>query len=80
MFVVALLIELFIVVVVIFVVMDACKYRHDMGILHKTAESIRNLSSGRRDDHVTLKRDRNGTGSESFLNGYSTSTGKINHL
>ena len=81
MFVVALAIEFIIVLIVIFLVMDACKFKKDEGILHKTAEYVRAVSHGRReDDHVTLKRDRNDTGSESFLNGYSTVSGKIDHV
>lgn len=78
MFVVALVIEFVIVLIVIFLVMDACKYRRDAGVFHKTAEFVRSVSNGRHEDHVTLKRDRNDTGSESFLNGYST--GKVNKV
>jgi len=81
MFIVALVIEFVIVLIAIFLVMDACKSRRrESGVLHKTAEFIRAVSSRPHEGNMTLRKNRSDTGSESFLHTYSASNGKIDHV
>jgi len=78
MFILALVIEFVIVLIAIFLIMDACKYRRrESGVFHKTAEFIRSVSNRPHEGNMTLRKDRSDTGSESFLNSYNTQNGKI---
>jgi len=83
MFILAMVVELIVVVVAVFLIRDACKYHQnrESGVFYKTSEYVRSLSSGRPNEgNITLRKDRSDTGSESFLPHYSTSNGKINHV
>lgn len=78
MFILALVIEFVVVLIALFLIMDACKNRRrESGILHKTAEFVRSLSVRSHDGPIGLRKDRSNTGSESFLNTYSASNGRI---
>jgi len=81
MFILALVIELIVVLVAVFLIRDACKYRRrETGVFHKTAELIRTMSNRPNEGNMSLRKSRSDTGSESFLNTYSASQSKIDHV
>lgn len=70
MFVVSLFIELVAVLIIVFLVVDACKYKkHSEGVIYRTTQFVRQISSGENEGFRcnTLKRERDTSGSVTLL-------------